>query len=95
MTSPARAASTTPSTLLTSGKPHRARDDGDMRGRGRIFEHQAGKLFAAVIEQLRRPHRARDQHGVVRQIAAAVAVACQMPQQAAREIFEIVQPLAQ
>ena len=38
----------------------RARDDGDVRVGGAFLQHQAAQPLAVVVEQRRRPHRARD-----------------------------------
>ena len=75
----------------------RARHDRDMRGRPAFLQHQAAQPLAVIVEQRRRPHHARDQDGVVRQLLARrrVVAAHQLPHQAVGEIVEIVQPLAQ
>ena len=48
----------------------RARDDGDMRMRAALLEHQPAQALAVVIEQRRRTHRAGDQDGILRQVLA-------------------------
>ena len=48
----------------------RARDDRDVRGRAAFLQHQAAQPLAVVVEQRRRPHRARDQDRVLRQLLA-------------------------
>ena len=79
------------------GNAERARHDGDMRGRAAFLEHQAAQFLAVVVEQRRRTHHARHQHGVVRQVFARrrLIVTEQLAQQPVREVFQIVQPLAQ
>ena len=75
----------------------RARDDGDVRIRAAFFQHQTAQALAVIIEQRRRPHRARDQDGVLRQVLARrrMIAAGELAHQAVGEIVEIVQALAQ
>ena len=49
-------------------QPHGARHDGDMAGRGRVFQRQTQQFFASIIQQLGGPHVARHQDGVARQV---------------------------
>ena len=86
------------STSPTAGDAERARHDGDMAGRAAFLEHQAAQLRAVVVEQRRRPHRARDEDGVVAAAARARGAWSwpdQLAQQPVGEIVEVVQPLAQ
>ena len=46
---------------------HGARDDHHMAGHRAVFEHQAAHVFARIIEQLGRPHGARDDDRIVRE----------------------------
>ena len=75
-----------------------ARDDRDMRGRRAFLEHQPHDPPVRVIQQLGRPHRARDQDEFVRQVGASAPGAVpagEMLLQPVGEILEIEQPLAQ
>ena len=55
----------------------------------------AHQLVAAIIQQFRRAHVARHQHGIVRQAALGGLLAGQMAQQPPRQIVKIMRPLAQ
>ena len=83
--------------LADGGDAERARDDRDVAGRPDLLEHQAAQALAVVVEQLRRPHVARDDDGVVRQVGGErpVRAAHQLAQQPVGEVVEIVQPVAQ
>ena len=83
--------------LADRGDAERARHDRDMRGRAAFLEDQAAQLPAVVVEQRRRPHRARHHDGVVGQLLARrrVVLAHQLAHQPVGEVVEIVQPLAQ
>ena len=65
------------------------------RRRRGIFQHQTQQPVAAIIEQFRRPHVARHQDGVVRQMLRRDAVAGEMALQPPRQIVEIMRALAQ
>ena len=75
----------------------RPRHDGDMAGWPALFEHHAAQMPAVIVEQRRRPHRARDQDRVLRQFLARdpIRLADQRTQQPVGEVVEIVQALAQ
>ena len=75
----------------------RPRHDGDMGMRPAFLEHEPAQSLAVVVEQRSRPHRARDQDGVLRQALARgrVIAAGQLAHQTVGEIVEIVQALAQ
>ena len=75
----------------------RARHDRDMRVRAAFLQHQPAQPLAVVFEQRRRPHRARDDDGVLRQPVARrrVVLAEQLVHQPVRQLVEIVQALAQ
>ena len=75
----------------------RARDHRDMRIGRAFFEHQALEAFPIVIEQLGRPHIARDQDELVRQVddRRAGRMAGKVPLQAIGQVFEVGQALAQ
>ena len=62
-----------------------------------LLQHEAAQPLAVVVEQRRRPHRARDEDGVLRQVLARrrMVAAEQLAQQAVGEVVEIVQALAQ
>ena len=85
------------SMLADRGNAERARHDRDMRMRAAFLQHQAAQPLAVVVEQRRRPHRAGDQDGVLRQALARrrVIAAGQLAHQAIGEVVEIVQSLAQ
>ena len=57
----------------------------------------AAQPLAVIVEQRRRPHRARDEDGVVGQLIARgrVILADQLAHQAVAEILEVVQAVAQ
>ena len=61
-----------------------------------LFEHDGAQPRAVVFEQLRRAHVARDENGVLGQLALRRrrAVAGEHAQQPVGEIVEIVQPVA-
>ena len=75
----------------------RARDDRDVGLRAAFLQHQAAQPLAVVVEQGRRPHRARDQDRVLGKTLARrrVVAARQLAHQAIGEVVEIVQPFAQ
>ncbi len=83
--------------LADGRNAERARHDRDVRGRAAFFEHEAAQSLAVIIEQRRRPHRARDENGVVRQLLARrrVILAHQHAHQPVGEVVEIVQAVAQ
>ena len=72
------------------------RDNRDMRRRRTFLQHHCSNLGAVVVEQLRRPHGAREQHGIFGKIGArGRPVAGQMTQQPVGEVFEVGEALAQ
>ena len=75
----------------------RPRHDRDVGIGGAFLQHQAAQALAIIIEQGRRPHRARDQDGVVGQLLARrrVVLSDQLPHQPMAEVFEVVQAVAQ
>ena len=75
----------------------RARHDRDMRGRAAFLQHEAAQLLAVVVEQCRRPHRARHEDRIVGKLLARGRVVApdELAHQPVGEIVEIVQPLAQ
>ena len=83
--------------LADRGDAERARDDGDVRVRAAFLQHQPAQALAVVFEQRRRAHRARHDHGVLRQPVARrrVVLAEQLVHQPVRQFVEIVQALAQ
>ena len=83
--------------LADGGDAERARHDRDVAGRPDLLQHQPAQPLAVVVEQLRRPHVARDDDGVLRQIRGEgpVRAAHQLAQQPVGEVVEIVQPVAQ
>ena len=73
----------------------RAGHDGGMGADGAFFQHHALQL-APVVEQFGGADVARHQHGVFRHFRAGIgALAREDPQEAVRQIVQIVQPFAQ
>ncbi len=72
-------------------------DNCDMRILGRFLHHQPGDLPMAVIQQLRRSHRTRDDDRACcrRVLFPGAARASEVADQAARQIVNIVQSFAQ
>ena len=85
------------STSPTAGMPSARATIATCELRAAFLQHQAAQPLAVVVEQRRRPHRARDQDGVLRQALARrrVIAAGELAHQPVGEVVEIVQPLAQ
>ncbi len=56
-----------PGCLADRGDAQRLGDNGDVALPAAVLNDQSAKTFAVIVEQLRRPHGARDEDGVRRQ----------------------------
>ncbi len=56
-----------PGCLADRGDAQRLGDDGDVALPATVLDDQSAQTFAVIVEQLRRPHGARDEDGVRRQ----------------------------
>ena len=75
----------------------RARHNGDVRGRPAFLEYEPAQSFAVVVEERCRPHGARHDDGIFRQLLLGrrVILAHQDAHQPVGEIVKIVQTVAQ
>jgi hypothetical protein len=83
--------------VADGGDSERARDDGDVARRPRLFEHEAAQPRAVVIEQRGGAHGARDQDGVLRQFLRQKheALPGELMQQPIGDVGEVMQAIAQ
>ncbi len=77
-----------------AGDVQRPRHDGGVAGGRSFLEQDALQLGPVVFQQVRRSEVARDQDGVVGQVARPVSIAGQVPQKSVVQILQVVQPLA-